>query len=201
MSAGRCGSTSLISYLNQISNEFDILGENNGAILSILDSIRRLQTTLNLTKHKSFYQSRDIHKYNYNRYCGYEWYNDKSYVRRAIRQLKKTTRSFFNPYKQYIGYKDIVWSTEYLVECVEILEHIFDNNVLYVHLTRDISQQCDSMARAGFRTDNYHKSILETNQHISALLKTKPVSSYIHQNITYSPNFREEIYKFIVHHK
>ena len=198
MGAGRCGSSSLVSYLNS-KPDFNIFGENCGAIYSILESIHRFKITQHHSKnHKQPSHKTPINKYQNKTYCGYEWYNNQLKIDTTILSLEQIIKNFFdNNHSRFIGYKDIRWGGEYLSESIKILENIF-HDIKYVHLTRNIDVQADSMKRARFTHSDMKQAIQDTNDRISYFLKQKPKSQQIQKNITTDHNFLEEIYQFLI---
>jgi hypothetical protein len=126
MGSGRCGTSSLVSYLNSKPN-FNIYGENAGAITKILSGIINLDETYK-------YSENDIktsfhHKYNEKgqENCT-EWYNNRPNLLVLKNHIINNIINFFDSECYYIGFKDIRWLTN--IEGLSVLESIY-KRVIY----------------------------------------------------------------------
>jgi len=189
MGAGRCGTSSTISFLNK-KPDFDIYGENKSVILSILEQIYALNDN---RRYKGLSRMTTNASYSNNHYIGTEWYNPADKVAQLKTGLIDLLKNFFNDNKKYIGFKEIRWINKNL-QALNLLEKLY--KVKYVHLTRNIDDQVSSMTKTGWQNRKSH--IIETNNAISSFLLNKPPHQHIQKNISIDKNFLEDIYNFIV---
>lgn len=192
MGAGRCGTSSTISFLNK-KRDFDIYGENGGVILSILEQIYQLN---NSWRYKGLSSMTTNLSYSYNPYIGTEWYNPDHKIIKLKAGLINLVKNFFNQKKKYIGFKEIRWVNKNL-QALNLLEKLY--KVKYVHLTRNIDDQLLSMEKRGWQNNKSH--VIETNNAIGNFLLNKPPNQHIQKNISVDKNFLEDIYNFIVAEK
>lgn len=192
MGAGRCGSSGLVSFLNQ-KPDFHIYGENNNIIYTILNSVNHDMNKI--IREPRLSNKIAIQKYTDNYYSGTEWYNPRSKLNNLKNSIINCVLDYFDNPENYIGFKEIRWlKTD--INYLSFFENHF--NVKYIHLTRNIDDQIKSMNRAKWIPDNRQKYITNTNEAINNFLTKKPVSQYIVKNISIDKNFQEEIYNFIL---
>lgn len=190
MGAGRCGSTSLISFLNKQAN-FNIYGENNNVISNLLETIFLLEDIrrYNGLSHKQTRLNSQAVKY-----IGSEWYNPRNKINHLKEKLNECVLEFFDNPEEYIGFKEIRWSSN--IKYLNFFEQYF--NVKYIHLVRNIEDQIKSINRLKWKlktdTEQY---ILLTNKIITNFLQTRKPKQHITKNISIDKNFQQEIYNFI----
>lgn len=194
MGAGRCGSTSLVSFLNKQQN-FNIYGENNGVVYDVLNCILKTDNIKNNIIDQ-FNQKYSNLSYKNNNYIDVEWYNPKNKLGIFKNSLIKALIDYFHNNELYVGFKEIRWIDKQL-NCLDILEDYF--KVKYIHLTRNLDDQIMSIQKLGwdlsYPIDEY---ITKTNSVIETFLSKKKISQFIHKNISTDINFLEEIYQFII---
>jgi len=189
MGAGRCGTSSTISFLNK-KPDFDIYGENKSVILSILEQIYLLNDS---QRYKGLSSVTTNASYIHNPYIGTEWYNPDDKILKLKTGLINLVKNFFNQNKKHIGFKEIRWAHKNL-QALNLLESLY--RVKYIHLTRNIKDQISSMTRLNWTNVKNH--ISHTNDAINNFLLTKQSNQYIKKNISVDKNFLEDIYNFIV---
>lgn len=190
MGAGRCGSSSLVSFLNK-KPDFNIYGENNSIILSILEQIYLLQ---DIKRYKGLSHKISNISNKHTRYIGTEWYNPEEKLISLKTKLINSIIEYFDNTEIYIGFKEIRWINKNL-SSINILEKIY--KVKYIFLTRKIQDQINSMKKVGWNGD-LKSRIENTDKQILNFLNTKSTNQYIIKNISTDKNFQEEIYHFIV---
>lgn len=200
---GRCGSSSVISYLNSYP-EFNIYGENRGVILYMLKSLHIL--TKESFHGKKFYDLVDHSlktsnlSYKNHKYNQCEYYNDKTKIRTFESEIKNLICSYFDSNHKYIGFKEIRWNLFSDINFLNILEEIF--HVKYIFLTRNLQDQIKSMIRTAWWSTKseleMYDIVKNTNGIVSKFLSTKQSNQYITKNITIDTNFLSDIYNFIV---
>jgi hypothetical protein len=193
MGSGRCGATSLLSYLNK-KPQFNIYGENNGIIYNILDAIHR--TNMLKIKQQMCRKYSSVSYDNNTPYISVEWYNPEDKVKSLDLILLDIVVNYFESEYNYIGFKEVRWLDRDL-RCLNILENKY--NVKYVFLTRNIQDQIKSIQKLNWNLqipiDDY---IRKTDGSIIKFLNTKPKNQFITKNISVDKNFLAEIYEFIV---
>lgn len=189
MGAGRCGSTSLVSFLNEHKN-FHIYGENNATIINLLKTINLCRGIRPYQRLVSKCLMRDYKKYSY---VGPEWYHPADKINILETGMINTIIDFFDTTVDYTGFKEIRWSDD-SINCLNILENIYQ--VKYVHLIRDLKSQHKSMTRLKWKIEQ--SDIINTNNTITKFLKTKKPNQYIVKNISEDNNFLVQIYDFLV---
>lgn len=194
MGAGRCGSTSLVSFLNK-HQDFNIYGENNNVIYDILNCVANIdqikKNKINELDHK--YSNL---LYSNNNYIDMEWYNPKNKLDNLKNSLITTLTNYFDNNEQYVGFKEVRWINRKL-DCLNILEDYF--KVKYIYLTRNLHDQVKSIKKVGWNLPSpTDKHIEKTNSVIETFLSKKKPNQFIHKNISTNTNFLQEIYQFIV---
>lgn len=193
MGSGRCGTTSLLSYLNK-KPQFNIYGENNGVIYSILNTIYR--TSMLKTNQQTCRKHSSVSYDNNNPYISVEWYNPADKVKSLDSILLDIIVNYFESEYDYIGFKEVRWINRDL-RCLNILESKY--NVKYIFLTRNIQDQIKSIQKLNWDLPTpIDDHIRKTNESITKFLNTKPKNQFITKNISVDKNFLAEIYEFIV---
>lgn len=191
MGAGRCASTSLLSFLNKDEN-FNIYGENNGGILNLLNALFKIK---NISNYNSLSKKNTNLNYKHQKYIGSEWYNPKDKVLGLTKEIENSIIDYFPNKEKYIGFKEIRW-LDYNLENLNWFEKYY--KVKYVHLLRNIDEQSHSMKKLNWSFEtNIDDHIKHTNQTINKFLTKKHTSQYIIKNISIDKNFEQEIYNFI----
>ncbi len=95
MGAGRCGTSSLISFLNS-DPDFFIYGENHGAILNLLQAVHNIQIAKQyigapVKSSQTDYASQP--------YIGTEWFNDRHKLDSLGQGLMNCVELFFSKAK------------------------------------------------------------------------------------------------------
>ena len=194
MGAGRCGTTSTMSFLNSHDN-FNIYGENDSIVYDILHGIQRIKK-IHSTKPKELDSKVSILSHKNSCHIGVEWYNPRKKLENLESNLLKCILNYFDNDEKYIGFKEVRWINRKL-ECLNILEDHF--KVKYIYLTRNLYDQVKSIQKVGWNlADPIDQHIEKTNSVIEAFLNKKKSSQFIHKNISTDANFLQEIYQFIV---
>lgn len=198
MSAGRCGSTSTMNFLNELPI-FNIYGENYGFILDLLSSI----STINQLIKKC--QSSKIDTYtkyeNQKKYCKNGFYYDNKICLINIRDnLLNQIKLFFDPTTEYIGFKEIRW-IDYDLNTLNIIDSIY-KKIKYIHISRDLGEQINSFKRTWMYTqtdEQISNYITNTNNNIIQFL-TNQNKDFLSINMSTDKNFLHTIRDFILEH-
>ena len=196
MSAGRCGSTSTMNYLNALS-DFNIYGENYGFILDLLNCISTLDKftkQAQSTKINSYDRYKLNKKYANNGF----YYDDKKKLISIKNNLLNQIKLFFESEFEHIGFKEIRW-LNYDLNILNILEMLYDP-IIYIHLTRSSDDQAMSLKKTfknHLSLKKIHEYIDNTNSAISKFLSGNH-KKHIAINISDNTNFLETIKNFII---
>lgn len=196
MSAGRCGSTSIMNFLNE-SPSFNIYGENYGFVLDLLSSIATLNKLI-----KKFQPTKvDTHtKYsNEKKYCKNGFYHDSKIHLINIRDnLLDQIKLFFNSNSDYIGFKEIRW-TNYDLNTLNIMHSIY-KKIIYIHIHRNMQDQINSFKRTWMYTQTdqqIYNYIQNTNEKILEFLVNQK-KNFLSVNMSEDTNFLHTIKDFIL---
>lgn len=198
MSAGRCASTSTMNFLNTLHN-FHLYGENEGFILSVLESIHKID----LLKNRDHRRKTDtFSKYLHQKYLSNAFfYDDKLQLDNIKQNLLDCIHQFFHQsYSyEYIGFKEIRW-LNYDLNILNILHNLF-TDIYYIHLYRNI----DDQVRSFKKTFMMNKSADEIKAHINTtnnkILKylTQKKRKYLSINISDNTDFLNNIKSFLIY--
>lgn len=138
---GRSGSTTLMRILNTIPNS-NICGENNGAIINLLEFYRNIKYTT-ITKVVQTYNSTSLEQIVNERRMSPSWYN--SYCDNTIISLLKNM--IINLFKKKSaniwGFKEIRFYGEKISYLKEFKE-LFPQTKVIIHIKKNIAKQSKS---------------------------------------------------------
>jgi len=139
---GRSGSTTMLRLLNTIPNS-NICGENNGAIISLLEFYKNIKYTT-VTKSLQTYNSTSLEQIVKERRMSPSWYNSYNY-NAIVLSIKSMIINLFKNKKEtnLWGCKEIRFLNG-KIELVKELKELFPQAKIIIHVKKNIEKQSKS---------------------------------------------------------
>lgn len=139
---GRSGSTTMLRLLNTIPNS-NICGENDGAIISLLEFYKKIKYTT-VTKSLQTYNSTSLEQIVKERRMSPSWYNSYNY-NAIVLSIKSMIINLFKNKKETTlwGCKEIRFLNG-KIELVKELKELFPQTKIIIHVKKNIEKQSKS---------------------------------------------------------
>jgi hypothetical protein len=180
---GRSGSTTMLRLLNTIPNS-NICGENNGAIISLLEFYKNIKYTT-VTKTMQTYNSATLDQIVNERRMSPSWYNSYNY-NGIVNSIRSMIINLFKNKKETTlwGCKEIRFFNG-KVELLKELKELFPQVKIILHVRKDIASQAKSQLNAWTPKDK--QTIKQIESQNNELFKF----SQAHKDYCYFSTFEE----------
>lgn len=189
----RSGSTTLLRILNTIPR-VNICGENDNAIINLLQCYNSLKTSINYRK--SYDKSSSLNDFIDNKLCP-AWYNTFDY-NMVVNEVKSLIIKILkkNDEDNLLGFKEIRFYNN--LHILELFIELFPNTKFIVNVRRDIAKQANSNH---YKSDNKAETIKYlnnyTNQLINFYRKHKDTCTLMYFEDLFNTKHVKKIFKFL----